>query len=230
MSAGAEAGIPPRGIVRQGVGRNVTADEISALFTRSTGDYLFARWSRPIVPVVFGVDDATLATVKGALQTVVTLAGHEMAETDPEQGANLMIFFVRDWADLGAIPDLGRLVEGLDTLLPRLAGEGATQYRHFRFEASGAIRACIAFIRMDDSLSAMPAATIALSLAAQVILIWSDTAFRDRSPLARAGDAVVLRPEIAALMRAAYAPAMPDVTHDPSHALRLLARVTAGQS
>jgi hypothetical protein len=207
----------------------VTAEAIGALFTRSSGDYVFARWSRPIVPVVFGVDDATLATLKGALQAVVTLAGHEMAETDPEQGANLMIFFVRDWAELAAIPDLGRLVEGFDTLLPRLAGEGATQYRHFRFEASGAIRACIVFIRMDDSLAALPAATIALSLAAQVILLWSDTAFRDRSPLARAGDAVVLRPDIAALIRAAYAPAMPDVARDASHALRLLARVAAGE-
>jgi hypothetical protein len=34
-------------------------DEIAALFTRESGDYLFARWGRPIVPVVFGVDDRT---------------------------------------------------------------------------------------------------------------------------------------------------------------------------
>ncbi len=208
----------------------MTEEAISTLFTRSSGDYVFARWSRPIVPVVFGVDDATLATLKGAIEAVVTLAGHKMAETDPEQGANLMIFFVRDWSELGAIPDLGRLVEGLDTLLPRLDREGATQYRHFRFEDTGAIRACIAFIRMDESLSAVPAATIALSLAAQVILLWSDTAFRERSPLARVRDTVVLRPDIAALIRAAYAPTMPDVAHDASHALRLLARVEEGQT
>ncbi len=208
----------------------MTAEELTALFTRSSGEYFFARWSRPVVPVVFGVDDTTLAVVKGAIEAVVTLAGHKLAETDPEQGANLMIFFLRDWADLNAVPDLGRLVEGLDALLPRLAADDANQYRHFRFEDTGAIRACVAFIRMDESLNEMPAETIALGLAAQVILLWSDTAFRDRSALARAGEAVILRPEIAALIRAAYAKAMPDVAHDASHALRLLARVEAGQT
>ena len=35
------------------------------MFTRHDGGYLFARWGRPIVPVVFGVDDATLSVVKG---------------------------------------------------------------------------------------------------------------------------------------------------------------------
>ena len=67
--------------------------EIEALFTRADGSYLFARWGRPIVPVVFGVDDATLAVIKGAFEAVVALAGHRMAETDPELGANLMVFF-----------------------------------------------------------------------------------------------------------------------------------------
>ena len=75
----------------------LTPDEIEALFTRADGEFLFTRWGRPIAPVVFGVEDATLGTVKGALEAVVTLAGHEMAETDPELGANLMIFFFRDW-------------------------------------------------------------------------------------------------------------------------------------
>ena len=76
-----------------------SADAITAMFTRATGEYLFARWGRPIVPVVFGVDAVTLATVKGAVEAVVTLAGHKMAETDPELGANLMIFFFRDWQE-----------------------------------------------------------------------------------------------------------------------------------
>ena len=43
------------------------ATAVEALFTRASGDYLCARWGRPIVPVVFGVDDATLAVVKGAV-------------------------------------------------------------------------------------------------------------------------------------------------------------------
>lgn len=201
------------------------AEDIEQLFTRASGEYLFARWGRPIVPVVFGVDDATLATVKGAVEAVVTLAGHRMAETDPEQGANLMIFFFREWRELLDLPDLDRLVEGLGPLVARLEAEGANQYRHFRFEEGGAIRACIAFLRMDDALSQMPAETLALSLAAQVILLWSDRAFRDRSPLAQAGGTVFLGPEIGAVIRAAYDPAMPEVARDPSHALRLAARI-----
>lgn len=203
----------------------MTAAEVAELFTRSTGDYLFARWGRPIVPVVFGVDDATLATVKGAIEAVVSLAGHRMAETDPEQGANLIVFFLRDWDELLDVPGLDRLVEGLGPLVARLEGEGANQYRHFRFEEGGAIRACIAFLRMDKSLAALPAETVALSLAAQVILLWSDQAFRERSVLGAAGGAVILRPEIAAVIRAAYDPVLPDATRDASHALRLAARI-----
>ncbi|SPH24602.1 hypothetical protein DEA8626_03653 [Defluviimonas aquaemixtae] len=198
--------------------------DIEALFTRSSGEYFFARWERPIAPVVFGVDNATLAMVKGAVEAVVTLAGHRMAETDPEQGANLMIFFFRDWAELLAVPDLDRLVEGLGPLVARLRAEDANQYRHFRFEETGAIRACIVFVRMDEDLAGLPADTITLSLAAQIILLWSDRAFLDRSPLAQSGGEVFLNPDIAALIRAAYDPVVPAVSHDASHALRLAAR------
>lgn len=200
-------------------------EEVAALFTRTGGDYLFARWSRPIVPVVFGVDDATLGIVKGAVEAVVALAGHRMADTDPEQGANLMIFFSRNWRELTEVPDLDRLVEGLGPLVARLEAEGANQYRHFRFEETGAVRACIAFVRMDAALAGIPAETIALSLAAQAILLWSDRAFLDRSILARAGDTVILRPDIAGVIRAAYDPVLPDAARDPSHALRLAARM-----
>lgn len=203
----------------------MTAEEVAALFTRADGGYAFARWLRPIVPVVFGVDDATLATVKGAIEAVVALAGHRMAETDPEQGANLMVFFFRQWRELLDLPDLDRLVEGLGPLVARLEAAGANQYRHFRFEEGGAIRACIAFVRMDESLAQLPAETIALSLAAQVILCWSDTAFRARSVLARAGEDIVLGPGVAAVIRAAYDPVLPDAARDASHALRLAARI-----
>lgn len=203
----------------------MTAEEVTALFTRSDGAYVFARWARPIVPVIFGVGDATLATIKGAIEAVVALAGHRMAETDPEQGANLMVFFCRAWRELDDVPDLDRLVPGLGPLVVRLEAEGAHQYRHFRFEVGGAIRACIAFVRIDGETADMPAETLALSLAAQAILLWSEHAFRDRSILARAGKAVILRPEIADLIRVAYDPVLPLAARDASHALRLAARL-----
>ena len=208
----------------------MTPDEITELFTRSDGSYAFARWGRPIAPVVFGVEDATLGVVKGALEAVCQMAGHTMAETDPELGVNFMVFFFRDWDELRHVPDLDRLIPDLVPLVERLAAADANQYRVFRFDESGAIRACFVFLRMDDHLSAVPADTLALSQVVQSMLLWSDTAFTDRSPLAvTPGGATVLRPEIGALVRAAYDPVMPACADDPCHALRLAARVGQAQ-
>jgi hypothetical protein len=203
------------------------AQEIEALFTRADGSFLCARWGRPIVPVVFGVEDATLALVKGAIEAVVVLADHKMAETDPELGANLMVFFCRDWDELPPVPGLDRLIPDLVPLVARLQAAGANQYRIFRFDPVGAIRACFVFLRMDADLAAVAADTLALSQAVQSILLWSDTAFREASPLAVANGVAVLKPEIAGVIRAAYDPVLPAVATDPSHALRLAARITA---
>jgi hypothetical protein len=43
--------------------------------------------------------------------------------------------------------------------------------------------------------------------------------------LGRAGERVILRPEIGDVIRAAYAPVMPPVARDGSHAYRLAARL-----
>lgn len=202
-------------------------DEIEAHFTRSDGSFLFARWGRPIVPIVFGVDDATLAVVKGAVEAVVALAGHQMAETDPELGTNCMVFFFRDWAELLAVPDLDRLLPDLPALVARLQGAQANQYRVFRFDEAGAIQAAFVFLCMDAALAAQPAEDLALAQVAQIQLVWGNGAFADRSPLARAGDRVILRPDIAAVIRAAYDPVLPAASRDPAHALRLFARIGA---
>lgn len=206
----------------------MTADEIEALFTGADGQFRFARWGRPVAPIVFGVEDATLTIVKGAFEAVAALAGHSLAETDPELGANCMVFFFREWRELTEVPDLDRLVPGLDDLVGRLEAQGANQYRAFRFDAAGAIQAAFVFLRMDAQMAALPAETLALSQVVQVMLLWSDTAFADRSPLAVAGGAVILRPDIAGLIRAAYDPVMPAASDDPATALRLGARLGTG--
>lgn len=199
--------------------------KIARFFTRSDGQFLCARWGRPIVPVVFGVEEATLATLKGAIEAVVALAGHRMAETDPELGANLMVFFFRDWGELLEVPGLDRLIEGLGPLVARLRAADANQYRVFRFDETNAIKAAFVFVRMDDALADVPAETLALSQAVQVILLWSDTAFTETSALAVADGVTILRPGIGALIRAAYDPVLPAVASDPAHALRLAARM-----
>lgn len=207
----------------------MTPEEIETYFTRSDGGYRFARWGRPIVPVVFGVDDATLGTLKGAIEAVVALAGHKMAETDPELGANLMLFFFRDWDELLGVPDLEQLIPGLIPLVARLRADGASQYRAFRFDDQGAIQACFVFLRMGPEMSALPADTLALTQAVQAMLLWSDQAFTSRSPLAVLPETgvTILRPEVAGLIRAAYDPMLPAVADDPSHTLRLFARIGA---
>lgn len=200
--------------------------EIEALFTRSDGQYLFARWGRPIVPVVFGVDDASLSVFKGAFEAVVTLAGHKMSEMDPELGVNLMVFCFREWQELLAVRDLDRLVPELDALVARLEAGGANQYRIFRFDCDGAIKAAFVFLKMDAALVAMEAETLALAQAALTVVLWSDRAFNGTALLAMHGDRVILRPQIGAVIRAGYDPVMPVVARDPTHALRLAARVS----
>jgi hypothetical protein len=205
----------------------MTPEAVAALFTRTDGSYFFSRWGRPIVPVVFGGDDKTLSVFKGAIEAIVTLAGHKMAETDVELGANLMVFLFRDWDELPAVPGLGAIVPELDRLCPRLQAQDANQYRLFRFDPQGPIRVAFVFLRMDAALSAMPAEDIALAQAAQMICLWSDQAYRSQSPLAKVGQVVILRPEIAGVIRAAYDRVMPAHAADPSHALRLFARLNS---
>ncbi|MEL6206143.1 MAG: hypothetical protein AAFR47_12665 [Pseudomonadota bacterium] len=206
----------------------LSPEAVEALFTRSDGSFLCARWGRPLAPVVFGVADQTLETIKGALEAVAGLANLPINETDPELGANLMFFFLRDWHELAETPGLDQLIPDLSGLLERLADADANQYRIFRFDKEGAIRACFAFVRIDDALAAIPAETLALTQAVQSILLWSDTAFGgpEGAPLMRGPEGyTVLRPDIAAIIRAAYDPVMPPAAQDRSHALRLAARI-----
>jgi len=185
----------------------IQADEIERLFTRSDGSYLFARWGRPIVPVVIGVDDASLSVFKGAL------------------GVNLMVFVFKAWGELLEVPKLDALVPGLVPLVNRLRATDANQYRFFRFDADGAIKAAFVFLRMDKHMEAVSADTLALSQAAQTIVLWSDEAFKGTAPIATLKDRTVLRPEIAQVIQASYDVVMPVVARDPSHALRVAARI-----
>jgi hypothetical protein len=208
----------------------VTPQDIEDLFTRGDGSFLCARWGRPLAPVVFGVTDETLATVKGAFEAVCVLAGHTMAETDPELGSNLMVFFLRDWRELTETPNLDRLIPDLEPLVARLDAAEANQYRFFRFDAQGGIKAAFVFVRVDAEMAQVPAETIALSQAVQTILLWSDMAFAERAPLAAVpGGPAMLRPEIADVIRAAYDPVLPVAAEDPAHALRMAARIGARQ-
>ena len=203
-----------------------TVTEIEELFTRTDGNYVFSRWGRPISPVVFGVLDETLGLVKTAIKVVCSTCGHPTSELDPELGSNLMVFFFREWDELRAVPELDQLIPKLGNVVDRLQVVAANQYRAFRFDDVGAIQACFVFLRVDEALEQLSADSLALAQVVQAMLLWSPTAFRNKSPLAvLENGTTVLRPEIAAVLRAAYDPTMPARANDPSHALRIEARI-----
>ncbi|SDE42715.1 hypothetical protein SAMN05421538_106207 [Paracoccus isoporae] len=187
----------------------LTADQITPLFTRD-GAYLCARWGRPVAPVIFGLADESLDVFRAAIRAVYAHAGQELAETDPESGANLMMFFCRDWPELDGIPDLDRLT-GQPGMIARLTDAGAEHYQMFRFDAHGAIRACFSFVRMDGALADAHPAALAETLAVRSTLTFAHE--------------VTASEQLARLIRAAYDPVMPPVARDPSHALRLAARL-----
>ena len=126
---------------------------------------------------------------------------------------------------LGGVPGLDRLVPDMGPLVEKLQAVDANQYRLFRFDEAGAIKACFVFLRMDAKLSAIPAQALALSQTVQSFLLWSEVAFQDASPLALHDGNTLLRPDIADLLRAAYDPVLPAAAQDTSHALRLYARI-----
>ncbi|MFD1059234.1 hypothetical protein [Paracoccus fistulariae] len=188
----------------------MSSDQIAALFTRPDGSFLCARWGRPVAPVIFGLADETLDIFRSVIRAGFAHAGHPMAETDPEMGSNLMLFFMRDWDELAGIPDLEQLT-GIQGLPERLRDSQADQYRVFRFDDNGAIRACLGFVRMTGALSQAHPAQLAEALTMRSTLTFA----RDITPT----------PDLAALIRVAYDPILPPAATDASYALRLSARL-----
>lgn len=208
-----------------------TPELIENLFSDRSGGFRFARWGRPIAPIVFGVDDATLNVFKGAVEALSALTRHPLIEMDPELGVNLMFFVFEDWAELLELPNLDKLLPELGALVPKLNAQGASRYRLMRFDEADSIKAAFVFLRMDDDLAEWPAETLALTEAVQAFLLWGDDAFATQSPLARLPNgADILRPEIGDLLRAAYAPELPVAAQERAFALRLFARVSSYQA
>ncbi len=204
----------------------LTPGRVEELFAAREGGYRFSRWGRPIAPVVFGVDDETLDHLKDAMRSVVNISGAEFAETDPELGANLMVFFCTEWDELDMVPNLGQLLPDFEILKSSLKRTGANQYRTFSFDEQGAIRVCIVLLRYDEHMANATIQTIGVGQMTQCILLWGDEAFKDDSPIAIVPEngMCIVKPGYAALIRAAYDPAMPPSATDASHAMRLAAR------
>ena len=157
---------------------------------------------------------------------MVLLDNHELVETDPELGSNAMFFFFLSWDELLEVNDLDRIIPNLGNLVEQLKSIQANQYRFFRFDTDGGIKAVFNFISMDENLSSVPAEVLCLNQVVQMVLLWSDDAFKDNSPsLITKNGEVILNPIIGDIVRAVYDPTMPLVSNDKSHALRTQARI-----
>ncbi|MEO1911215.1 MAG: hypothetical protein ABGX10_12435 [Paracoccus sp. (in: a-proteobacteria)] len=190
----------------------ITVNRIEALFTQSDQRFLCARWGRPVAPVIFGLADESLDIFRAAIKAGFAHAGHPVIETDPEMGANLMVFFLRSWDELKDIPDLAHLT-GVADLPQRLAAGTADQYRLFRYDDHGGIRACLTFLNMSGPLADAHPALLAERVMMQSALTFATDFTADG--------------QMAALIRAAYDPVLPVASDQPTHALRLAARVAA---
>ncbi|MDO5528798.1 MAG: hypothetical protein Q4F71_05290 [Paracoccus sp. (in: a-proteobacteria)] len=190
---------------------SLTPDDIAALFTRADGSFLCARWGRPVAPVIFGLADETLAIFRSAIGAALSHAGLPMTETDPESGANWLLFAAKDWDDIAAIPDMDRLT-GRPDLPAQMAKANASSYQLFRFDDTGAIRAALGFLILGGPAKESHPAQLAETMAMRALLTWA----RPITPT----------PALAALTRAAYAPELPAAATDPSHAYRLAARAS----
>lgn len=203
------------------------AQWIEGLFTRSDGSFRFARWARPLAPVIVGTNDEGCRIFEEGIASVARIAGMSVVELDPDLGANFMVFLVNDWAELNEAPNLIRLIPNLADLIATLTARAANQYRVFSFDDDGALKLCITLLRYDEDLQKVSAQTLAVGQALQGMLLWSDAAFTRESPIAITEDGLcVVKPVYADLLRAAYDPALSAVANDPSIALRLAARLT----
>ena len=208
-----------------------SSDWVSAQFTRRDGSFRFARWGRPLVPVIVGTNDEGCNIIEDGIRAVARVARLEVGELDPDLGANFLVFLVNDWAELVEAPNLVRLIPNLGDLIANLTEHGANQYRVFNFTEEGAIRLCITMLRYDEDLQKVSAQTLAVGQAFQGMLLWSDAAFADESPIAVTEDGLcVVKPVFADLLRAAYDPVLPDAGTDASLALRLAARLTVEEA
>jgi hypothetical protein len=205
---------------------SLSAGRVQDLFTAKDGSYRFSRWGRAIAPVVFGVDDDTIGHLKDAMRSVVSIAEMDLADTDPEFGANLMIFFCQDWDELDIVPNLDKMIPDFDILKASLKRTGANQYRTWSFDDTGAIRLAIVLLRYDEAMADTTVQALGVGQMMQVILLWGEEAFDAETPIGilPQNGVCVVKPEYAAVIRAAYDPALPPSATDASHAMRLAAR------
>ena len=199
---------------------------IEKLFTQSNGVFHFARWGRPIAPVIFGVDDATLGAVKTVMTQVLAITGQVMVETDPEMGANFIWIFCADWAEVQNLPDIDKLLPHWAQTQIKLREQKSNSYRYIAYDGDGAIRFCALVIKIAGAYGQQPLPVIATTQILQSLCSFAPNKFAQDSPIALDHNGVCsIKPPYRAVLQAAYDPVLPAASADATLALRLKARV-----
>lgn len=205
----------------------MTPDDIRTYFARAGGQYQFARWNRPIVPVVFGDHCLDPGLLREALVRLSGITGHPVDLEAPPSAMTYGTLVVREWRDLAATPGAGKAMPGLAKLGAEAERQGGNQFRTFQRDWRGGIKRCVAVIRtaagrFDD----LTPESMALRQAALSFLHWSIPGVVKLRLVMPGPDGVDdLKPEVVALLRAAYDPAMPVSSRDPRHADQLAERM-----
>jgi len=205
---------------------SLTEDEIKDLFTQADGSYQFARWGRPIAPVVFGVNDDILVGLKAAIGATLGITGQNMAELDPELGTNFMWIFCREWDEVLDLPDIEKLIPGIHDKIKEIKKTNSSSYRYLTFDKDGAIMFAVVLIRPVGDYAKQPVSVIGAAETLLTVATFGTKAFKKESPIAmiKENNMVVVKPKYAAVIRAAYDETMPARSNDEAHALRVKAR------
>ncbi|MEM9010351.1 MAG: hypothetical protein AAGE18_03935 [Pseudomonadota bacterium] len=203
----------------------MTAGQVGALFTRSDGEFRFARWARRPVFAAIGLPREEAGQLAEGVEEVLALLPFPAAPAETD--ATLILVVCDEWRELRRVDGLQRLIPKLDPLLAKLAETDSNQYRVFHFDEAGAIVACIALLRRDENLGAVGPRALGVNQAVQAVLLWSDRAFMEESPVVPVGETLALRPGYAALITAAYGTTLPVATRERSVAKTLAQRSRA---
>jgi hypothetical protein len=202
----------------------MTPAEVAAFFTHRDGGYRFARWVRPIVPFVAGGGADFAAVIRRGLSEVASISGHPADPDGAPVDMTWAVLCVERWRDLPALPGAEAVIPGLVALVSRLEAQDATQFRSFRHDAGGGIVGVTSVLRLPRLLDRFPAEVVGVRQAVLAHLTWSIPKLMSWNMM-DAGHR--LRPEMVALLRAAYAPGLPVAADDARHAGRLAAEMSA---
>jgi hypothetical protein len=193
----------------------VTPDEIAAYFTKPNGEFLFRRWASPIVPHAFGPTAPESEVLYQAFDTISALSGHPVVRAPDGVGMNLTFFFINEASDMMKLPGAEGFLGMLAMLVKQLmSGKSALRRNFTTDDKTGAISQMTMIARTSGWLRHHPPESLALRLAVLTHLTWALRRDQKAPPLLVADAPGGVHPNVAAILRVAYDPSLPDASTD----------------